>query len=96
MDEIVAQSWRAAAKALPALTGISDVDRVPTHMALRLINYSEMLRIPTRDGSLPVHTGDRPVQRWTTMAAPSQEDLESVKRELARSAAVEVFEPDAA
>jgi hypothetical protein len=34
----------------------------------------------------------RPIQRWTTMAKPSEEELESITRELARSAGIESFE----
>jgi hypothetical protein len=64
-------------------------------MAMGLMNQLEQLRIHTPQGTLPVHTGDRPIQRWTTMAEPSQEELDSVLRELARSAGVETFEPDA-
>lgn len=90
---IVTQAWRAAAGALPALTAISDAEHVPTHMAFRLMNHYEAFRMPTREGTHPVHTGERPVQRWTTMAEPPHESLESVLRELARSTGLEVFEP---
>jgi hypothetical protein len=72
---------------------MSDAERVPTHMALRLMNYYDLFAIATGQGTLPVHTGERPVQRWATMAEPSQEELDSVLRELGRSTTLEVLEP---
>jgi hypothetical protein len=68
IGEIVTQAWRASAAALPALTGISDVEQVPTHMAFRLVNHYELFRLATRQGAYFVQTGNRPIQRWTTMA----------------------------
>ena len=64
-------------------------------MAFRLLNLYEIFRTHTR-GDSPRRYGERPVQRGTSMAEPSQEALESVQRELTRSAAIETFEHRAA
>jgi hypothetical protein len=92
IDWIVTKAWRAAAAPLVALTGIPDVEHAPTHMALAT-TWGFQFHPPA--GSAPVDVGataGRPIQRWTTMAPPSNEEVESVKRELARSGAFEVFE----
>jgi hypothetical protein len=90
LDLIVEQSWIAAARVLPALTGIDDAAHVPTHLALSLAGPTTF-RLKRTGGPSPLLS--RPVQRWTTMTEPSQEELESVERELARSAGVPVHEP---
>lgn len=53
-------------------------------------NRDDVFRISTTYGVVPVHIRNRPIQRWTTMAKPSQEELDSMRRELLRSAEVEV------
>jgi hypothetical protein len=54
-------------------------------------NGGDLFRL--RDSGLTCPPPGRPIERLTTMAEPSEEELASVLRELARSAGVEVFEP---
>jgi hypothetical protein len=93
VDYIVTKAWRAAAEPLAALTGIPDEAHVPTHLAIHTTSGFG-LHVEGALVQVPVETGGRPVQRWTTMAQPSQEELDSVVRELARSGGFEAFEPE--
>jgi hypothetical protein len=91
-DTIVFQAWRAGARALPTLTGIPDREHVLTHLAV--LTTGEFHVHVSTGRALSVHTGNRPIQRWATMAEPTEEERESVRREFARSAGVEIFEPE--
>jgi hypothetical protein len=93
---IIAQAWRAAVAPLPALTGIPDRDHVLTHMAIHMSDGFRLYVEGGGFGPLAVTTANRPIQRWTSMSDPTEEELESVNRELARSAGLEAFEPPAA
>jgi hypothetical protein len=93
IDFITSQAWKAAAKPLPALTGISDREHVLTHLAIHMTDgFRLYVDLPS---ALTVTTAGRPLQRWTSMSEPTDEELESVKRELARSGGLEAFEPPA-
>ena len=93
VNEIIAQGWRAAASLLPTLTGIPDERHVPAYLAVTLDG----------DGTFFVNLGtshqradrwvERPIGRWATMAAPSDDELHSVYREITRSMGVEAHEP---
>lgn len=91
LDVIVAQAWGAAAEPLAELTGIPDREHVTTHFALEMTNGFH-LHVRGVPGAVAVPGTTRPIQRWTTMATPSKDELESVTRELTRSARIESFE----
>jgi hypothetical protein len=91
LDHIIEQAWRAAALLLPDLTGIPDTPNVPTFLALMLTGDTFKLQ-DCAEATCPAT--ERPIQRWTTMNEPTEEELKSVVRELARSIPYrEVFEP---
>jgi hypothetical protein len=91
VDRIIAQAWKAAAAPLAELVGIPDKQHVPTHLAIRMADGH--FQLATDQGYVTVSPGGRPIQRWTTMAEPAEEELESINRELARSAGLDVVEP---
>jgi schlafen family protein len=91
LDDIIEQAWRAAALLLPNLTGIRGTSNVPTFLALRLTGDTFQLR----DEGTTCPETDRPIQRWATMNEPTEVELKSIVRELARSVPYsEVFEPE--
>jgi hypothetical protein len=91
LDDIIEQAWRAAALLLPDLTGIRDTSNVPTFLALGLTGDTFQLR----DSGATCPATERPIQRWATMNEPTEEELKSIVRELARSIQYsEVFEPE--
>ena len=93
VDVVLSQAWRAAAEPLAALTGIPDRGHVLTHLAIRMTEGFRLFD-PQVPYALVVNVADRPIQRWASMDAPSQDQLSSVIRELTRSAGIEVFEPE--
>jgi hypothetical protein len=92
LDHIIEQAWRDAALLLPDLTGIRDTANVPTFLALGLTGDTFKLQ-GYAEATCPAT--ERRIQRWTTMNEPTEEELKSVVRELARSIPYrEVFEPE--
>ncbi len=92
LDDIIEQAWRASALLLPDLTGIRGTSNVPTFLALGLTGDTFRLR---EYGAATCPATERPIQRWATMNEPTEEELRSIVRELARSIQYsEVFEPE--
>jgi hypothetical protein len=90
LDSLFAWAWEATAEPLAELTGIPDREHVATHLALHLTSGFH-LHIQGISGFVRIPAASRPIQRWTTMAKPSEEELESITRELTRSAGIESF-----
>jgi hypothetical protein len=91
VEQVLPSAWTAAAAALRTILAIPDPEHVPAHLAIRFPTQGFHLVAPIEANN--VSTGDRPVQRWTTLADPSDDEIESVYRELARSVGVPALEP---
>jgi hypothetical protein len=87
-DEIIARLWTLANGLAAGLLEFPDFERVPTHMALRLSPDDGFYA----DGKRLSCPGD-PLERWSSLAPPSTEELASVIRELKRGGGALVFEP---